>query len=42
MDDYAENLTGPQLPAAVEEYLADERAWNRFLRTGAVTADEGG
>ncbi|CPR69844.1 hypothetical protein [Mycobacteroides abscessus] len=41
MDEYAEDLPGLKLPAAVETYLAGERGWHRFLRgTGAVTAEE--
>ncbi|SHR98559.1 Uncharacterised protein [Mycobacteroides abscessus subsp. abscessus] len=37
MEEFAEDLPGPQLPAAVEAYLAGERAWHRLLRgTGAV------
>ncbi len=37
MEEYAENLPGPQLPAWAEEYLAGERSWHRLLRgTGAV------
>ncbi|WP_165588881.1 hypothetical protein [Mycolicibacterium senegalense] len=41
MDEYAEDLTGPQLPSEVEEYLAGEREWHRLLRgTGAVSAEE--
>ena len=41
MEEYAENLPGPQLPAWAEEYLAGERAWHRLLRgTGAVTGEE--
>ncbi|MFV8167739.1 hypothetical protein ACNQVK_37460 [Mycobacterium sp. 134] len=41
MDKFAEDLTGPQLPTAVEEYLAGEREWHRLLRgTEAVTLAE--
>jgi hypothetical protein len=41
VDEYAEDLLGPALPAWAEECLAEERAWHRFLRgTGAVTAAE--
>ncbi|SKM38128.1 Uncharacterised protein [Mycobacteroides abscessus subsp. abscessus] len=41
MDEFAEDLSGPQLPPVVEEYLAGERAWHRLLRgTGAVTPGE--
>ncbi|MFV8268065.1 hypothetical protein ACNQR9_34670 [Mycolicibacterium peregrinum] len=41
VDEYAEDLTGPQLPPEVEEYLAGEREWHRLLRgTGAVSAEE--
>ncbi|WP_157680269.1 hypothetical protein [Mycobacterium dioxanotrophicus] len=41
MDEYAEDLTGPQLPPEVEEYLAGEREWHRLLRrTRAVTPEE--
>ncbi|MGV0675704.1 hypothetical protein ABQE62_05860 [Mycolicibacterium fortuitum] len=41
MGEFAENLDGPRLPPALEEYLAQERRWHRFLReTGAVTAEE--
>lgn len=41
MDLFSEDLPGPQLPAAVEEYLAREREWHRFLRgTGAVTEQQ--
>lgn len=41
MDEFSEDLPGPRLPDEVEEYLAGERKWHRFLRaTGAVTAEE--
>lgn len=41
MDEYTEDLPGPELPAWVEEYPTAERWWHRFLRgTGAVTAEE--
>lgn len=41
MEEYAENLPGPELPPAVDAYLAEERSWHRFLRgTGAVTAEQ--
>lgn len=41
MDEFSEDLSGPELPAWAEEYLAGERAWHRLLRgTGAVTAEE--
>lgn len=40
VDEHAEDLPGPELPPAVEDYLAGERAWHRLLRgAGAVTAD---
>ncbi|WP_165617762.1 hypothetical protein [Mycobacterium syngnathidarum] len=41
MDEFAEDLPGQELPARAEKYLAQQRAWHRFLRgTGAVTAEE--
>lgn len=41
MEEYAEDLPGPELPAWAEEYLAGERAWHRTLRGAElVTADE--
>lgn len=41
VDEFSEHLTGPELPAWAEEYLAGERQWWRLLRgTGAVTAEE--
>lgn len=41
MDEFSEDLTGPQMPALVEEYLAGEREWYRFLRgAGAVSPEE--
>lgn len=41
MDEYAEDLPGPPLPAWAETYLARERAWHRLLRgTGAMTPAE--
>jgi hypothetical protein len=41
VDEYAEDLPGPQLPAVVEQYLAQEREWHRLLRgTGAVSETE--
>ncbi|WP_301123513.1 hypothetical protein [Mycolicibacterium fortuitum] len=37
MDEFAENLPAPQLPAEVERYLARERQWWRLVRgTGAA------
>ncbi|WP_079518859.1 hypothetical protein [Mycobacteroides abscessus] len=41
MDEYAEDLPGPRLPADVEEYMAREREWHRFLR-GTGGADDVG
>ncbi|WP_157931152.1 hypothetical protein [Mycobacteroides abscessus] len=41
MAEYAEDLPGPELPALVEESLAEQRTWRRLLRgSGAVTAEE--
>ncbi|WP_157896129.1 hypothetical protein [Mycobacteroides chelonae] len=40
MDEYAEDLPGPALPAWVEEYLAGERAWWRRLRATGLVASE--
>jgi len=41
MDEYAEDLDGPQLPDVVENYLAGERSWHRVLRgTGLVAPAE--
>ena len=41
MNEYAEDLPGPRLPAVAEDYLNCERAWWRLLRgTGAVTQGE--
>ena len=37
VDEYAEDLTGPQLPPEVEEYLAGEREWHRLLRLASST-----
>ncbi len=41
MNEYAEDLQGPRLPAVVEEHLNRERTWWQLLRgTGAVTQQE--
>lgn len=41
MDEFSEDLPGPPLSAAVEEYFAEERSWWRLLRgTGAMTPVE--
>lgn len=41
MDEYAEDLPGPPLPAVMEEYLAGERQWYRLLReTGAMGEEQ--
>ncbi|SHP28307.1 Uncharacterised protein [Mycobacteroides abscessus subsp. abscessus] len=39
-DLYSEDLDGPQLPHAVEEYFAAERAWNRLLRGAGLVSPE--
>lgn len=41
VDEYAEDLPGPELPPAVEAYFAQERSWWRLLRTtGVVTSQQ--
>lgn len=41
MDEFSEDLPGPPLPAAVEAYFAEQRAWWRMLReTGAVSEEQ--
>ncbi len=41
MDEFSEDLRGPRIPAAVEAYLAEQRAWWRTLRgTGAMDEEQ--
>lgn len=41
MDEFSEDLRGPQIPAAVDAYLESERSWWRMLRdTGAMDEEQ--
>lgn len=40
MDEFAEDLPGARLPAAVVGYLAGERAWHRMLRGTGLVGEE--
>lgn len=39
-DEYAEDLQGPELPPAVENFFAEERALHRLLRGTALVSTE--
>jgi hypothetical protein len=41
VNEYAEDLDLPALPEWAEEFLAEDRAWHRWLRaTGLMTREE--